>query len=190
VSWGVFALLAWLALGLELSLRKSLSIGSAGVAPSFVCCLLTILAAQAPASRVLWAGWVLGLLIDLTFMLPMQGGDDVRVLGPSALGYAAGAYVMLSMRAIMYKRSPFAMGFLALAGCGAAQLVVLFILSLRAWWLDDLAWSVGRELGARAGSSLYTGCVMTILAPLAPALHRLLRISAPQSVMGGTAARM
>jgi hypothetical protein len=190
MRWAVFLLLAWVVLGLELSLRKALALGHTGIAPSFVFCAVTVIAASAPPGRVYWLAWALGLLVDVTFMLPTENGADARVIGPYALSMTAGAFMIVSIRTLMYKRSPFAYGFLALVGCLVMQVCVVTLISLRAAMLDQLAWSAWREVWTRVGSSVYTGALMTLLAPLAPLLQRWLQISAASHISGGTAARI
>ncbi len=190
MRWAVFLLLAWAALGLELSLRKALALGHTGIAPSFVFCALTMIAASAPPGKVYWLAWIMGLLVDATFMLPTQNGADARVLGPYALSLTAGAFMIVSIRTLMYKRSPFAYGFLALVGSLVAQVCVVAIFTVRASVFDSLAWSAGHELWTRLASCIYTGAAMTVLAPLAPLLQRWLQISPASHISGGTAARI
>jgi hypothetical protein len=190
MNWVVFAIIAWVALGLELSLRKFLALGGTPIAPSFMLCVLTIIAAYAPMGRVLWLAWALGVAIDLTFVLPMRSGLDARVLGPYAISFVIGAYAMISLRSLLYKRSPFAMGFLAFVGCLITQACVVAILTLRSWWLDDMAWNLWYELWTRMAGSVYTGVLMTVLAPLTPLLQRWLRLNLNPMVIAGTAARM
>lgn len=190
MRWAVFLLLAWAALGLELSLRKALSLGHTGIAPSFVFCVVTVIAANAPPAKVYWLAWIMGLLVDATFMLPTQNGADARVIGPYALSFAAGAFLIVSIRTLMYKRSPFAYGFLAIVGSLVAQLGVVAVFTVRSIMFDQLDWSVGHELWTRFASCIYTGVVMTLLAPLAPLLQRWLQISPASHISGGTAARI
>ncbi len=190
MRWAVFLLLAWVALGLELSLRKALSLGHTGVAPSFVFCVVTIIASSAPPSRVYWLAWIMGLLVDVTFMLPTANGADARVIGPYAISMTAGAFMIVSIRTLMYKRSPFAYGFLALAGSLVMQVCVIALFTLRAAVFDNLAWSTGHELWTRLASCVYTGAIMTLLAPLAPLIQRWLQIAPASHISGGTAARI
>ncbi len=190
MRWAVFLLLAWATLGLELSLRKALSLGQTGIAPSFVFCLVTIIAATAQPGRVYWLAWVMGLLLDVTFMLPTENGADVRVIGPYALSTVAGAYMIVSIRSLMYKRSPFAYGFTAAVGSMVAQACLIAIFTIRAATLDHIAWSAGHEVWTRLASCLYTGALMTLLAPLAPVLQRWMQISHGSHIAGGTAARI
>ncbi|MFO0833108.1 MAG: hypothetical protein U0637_14850 [Phycisphaerales bacterium] len=190
MRWAAFLLIAWIALGLELSLRKALALGHTGIAPSFVLCAVTVIAASAPAGRTYWLAWVLGLLVDVTFMLPTSNGADARVIGPYAVSLPAGAFMIVSIRTLMYKRSPFAYGFLALVGGLVVQVCVVALYTLRAAMFDPLAWNAGHELWTRLASCVYTGAVMTLLAPLAPVVQRWLQISPSSHISGGTAARI
>ena len=190
MKWAVFLLLGWAALGLELSLRKALSLGQSGIAPSFVFCVVTIIAATAPAARAYWMAWLLGLAMDLTFMLPTQSGADARIIGPYALALPAGAYAVISARSLAYKRSPFAYGFLALVGSIAYQACVAVILTVRAGTLDSLDWSAGYEVWTRGASCLYTAALMTLLAPLAPVVQRWMGVQQGSHIAGGSAARI
>src|SRR3954462_9918974 len=101
MNWMLFAVLAWVFLGLEKGLRDALGLGSTGIAPSFVFALLTFVAMSAPRTIVIWAAIVLGILMDLVFEVPLrQFGGTVTMLGPHALAYALASQLIISMRGL------------------------------------------------------------------------------------------
>jgi cell shape-determining protein MreD len=187
---GAFLLVAWIALGLELSLRPALALGSQGIGPSFVFCALTLCAMFAPPGLVRWTALLLGLAMDLLTPLPAHGPIELRVIGPTSLAYIAGVQVILAVRGATIRRNPLTLGFLAFVGLLTAQLVLVVLLALRSWTMDDLAFSAGRELLVRSGEAAYTGILACVLAlgllPLAP----LLGLQVGVQVVSGRAARV
>lgn len=175
MNWLTFALLAWVALGLELSLSSAFSLGGSGVAPNLLVCVVTLVAMFARARQAYWAALVLGLLADLTFLPPVRDGvTPMRIVGPHVLAFAAGVAAVMSMRTAVIRRNPLTLGFLSMV-CGiSAALVVTAVLEARSWALGDLNWGFWQQLWPRLGSALYTGLVAAVLGalilPLAPLL--------------------
>jgi hypothetical protein len=168
-------LLVWLALGLELSLRPALALGTTAIAPSFVLCVLTLVAMFAPPTSVRWTALLTGLAVDLLSTLPLTNAvSDTRIIGPTALAFLLAAQLVLSVRSIMMRRNPLTLGVLAMLAGLAVAITLVFVFTLRSWMFDPLTWSVSRELLTRSGSALYTGVLGTLLAfgllPLAPVL--------------------
>ena len=64
----VFALVAWVFVGLEWGLRDSLQIGTLNIAPSFVLILATMVALWATPSAAIGSAVVLGLALDDKFL--------------------------------------------------------------------------------------------------------------------------
>jgi len=142
MRWPVLFIAAYLLLGLDLGLRPLLEVGSgAGIAPSLLLVLTVFVAASAPPLTTAWAALVLGGLVDL--VAAYDAGPDVAViLGPHALGYAAGAWTTLQLRAVVYRRHPLTMTLLTLVAGITAQLVVAGFVGARnllsvvapTWW--------------------------------------------------------
>jgi hypothetical protein len=167
MNWVVFGLLAWVFLGLEKGLRDALTLGTTGVAPSFVFILLALVAMLAPRGAVFWAAIALGLGMDLIFEIPRQNsGAGVYIPGPHALAYAVACQLILALRPLMIRRNPLTMGFLALAGSLVAGITLVALLTIRAKLGAPIVWDGKHQLLAALGSAVYTGVLGTGLALL------------------------
>lgn len=126
----------WLAVGLELALRQTLGLSdSAGGigGPSTVFAFVACIAAFGPGVTSLWIGFIGGLLIDLTWGVGLAGQTigQATFVGPHALGFTAGAWVVLRCRKVFIRRNPLAVAALAILGAVAAQFIALVILLIR-----------------------------------------------------------
>lgn len=157
MNWTVFLLSLWLLLGLEIGLKPALALGPTTIAPSLVLPLVVFVAMHAPAVGALWAAAIAGLLLDLTFPIGLEGGGEVRVPGPAALGFVLAATLVLSLRSMLIKRNPLTLLAMAIAGAIVSAVVVVALFTLRQATGDPIAWHAGSELGSRLASSLYTG---------------------------------
>jgi hypothetical protein len=136
--------------------------------------LAAFLAMNAPARAAWWSAIVLGLLLDVTNQFTLRGRSEPGVvIGPHALAMLPAVWSVITLRGVMMRRNPLALGVLTFAGALAAQGTLLIIFSIRSAY-EPLAWSVWGEVLARAGSALYTGLVgaplALVLLPLAPFL--------------------
>jgi hypothetical protein len=129
----------WLAIGLELALRQTLGLSdSAGGigGPSVVFAFVACVAAFGPVTAVLWIAFIGGLLVDLTWSVAHwsgggQGVGQVTFVGPHALGFVLGAWVIVKSRRIFVRRIPLAVAVLAVLGAVVMQMAALCILLLR-----------------------------------------------------------
>lgn len=156
MRWPVVAVVGYLLIGLELTVRRALAIGppdAATIAPSFIIPFLVFVAMSAPVVPTLWVALLMGLAVDLRS--PRDGGT-LLVVGPYALGYMAGAYLVVTMRGIMFRRNPLSVMFLSLLSSLLAELIVVAFFSIRGMYSIDTDFSAGRELLHRLLSSLYT----------------------------------
>lgn len=171
MNWTVYILSLWILLGLELSLKPALALGPTSIAPSLVLPLVIFVAMHAPAALALWAAAIAGLLLDLTFPIALTTGGEVRVPGPSALGFTLAAALTLNLRAMLIKRNPLTLLAMSIAGAAVSAIVVVALLSIRAMYGDPITFRPAPQLGARLLSSLYTGIAALlealILFPLA-----------------------
>lgn len=166
MRWMTFAIAAWVFFGLELGLRSALELGSVGVAPSFAMVLLAFVVMWASGSHAVWAGLIVGVLLDLTTVWPIAGGGaGVTLLGPYAVGCACGAYAGLQLRAMMIRSHRLAMGALAFLICVIAYAVVAGFLTVRAFYAEPIEFEAARELFARGASSLYTAALAVLIGP-------------------------
>lgn len=180
MNWPVFAILAYLLLGLERGLRDALAIGP--VQPSFLLALGAFIALSAQPMHAVWACLVLGLAIDLTGGWPMLAGPAQPLIGPYALGGVLMAQVILTLRGKLVRHHLATLSVLTLFGVFAAQIVVVILLSIQKLTGAPLAFEPGRELLVRLGSAGYT-------AVLAIPLGLLLIAAAPLLGFGGHGTR-
>jgi rod shape-determining protein MreD len=159
VRWPIFAVFAFAALVLQLSARNALTLYSLwGISPDVVAALVVFVALFAPRTGALWAAWGLGLLVDLS---PQDHAGGYYVVGPHALGYTAGAYLVLQLRTMVFRRRALTVGFLTSLALVAASLVAVMLLSIRSFYAGDGAMGYGpmSDLGQRCMIAMYSGLV-------------------------------
>jgi cell shape-determining protein MreD len=171
VRWTVFAIFGAMVLVLDVSLGQVLALRSlGGIAPSFTAVLGVFVVFFAPRESALWASWLLGLLVDLCIDLPHGGGEAGPLVGAHALGYSFGAYLVLLVRAMLYRANVVTLAVVTLGWAAAAGLVVVFISAVHGWYpgeaarppLPDLP--AGLEMLRRLGSAAYSGALALALA--------------------------
>jgi hypothetical protein len=190
VNWLVFIVLAWVFLGLEQGLRDGLTLGSLGMAPSFVFVLLTFVAMAAPRVTVFWCAAAVGIAMDLLFQIPMrEGTGTVTIVGPHAIAYGLACQLVLALRGVMMRRNPFTLGFLAMVGSAVAYLVISAVLTLRHATGAPIAWEAKRQLLAGLGSALYTGLAAVPMALLLFPLAHMLGLPDQKARWGGATRR-
>lgn len=170
MNWLGVAIIGWLALGLEGSLRHTLRLGHTGIAPSFVVPVVVIVALAASPLQATWAAVILGIAIDLTSVAPSGGvGAPVPVVGPHALGFALAAQAVLAMRQMVIRRHPLSIGVMSMVFAVIVGIVASAVFTVRSFvpaLADAVAWNAGRELMERSGSGVYTGMVAAVMAIL------------------------
>ena len=147
MRWYVLAISGYLALTLDLGLRGLLTFGP--VAPNWLFVLAVYAALLAPGRAAIWAALLLGTLTDLTSLYPPDGpGAPLVLIGPSALGYAAAAAIVVRARTMLYRKSPASLAVLVLLSGLAAQLIIVGLLTARGlpWLLNEriAGWDVAR----------------------------------------------
>ncbi|MFZ4575429.1 MAG: hypothetical protein ACOYN0_13600 [Phycisphaerales bacterium] len=171
MNWLAYLALLWLFVGLEKGLRDALTLGTTGIAPTFVFVLVTLVAMYATPLVATWAAFVAGLVLDLVFEHQLKdGGPAVTIIGPHALAYVLAVQLILTLRGVMFRRNPLTVGFLSGVGGATAMCLAAGILSLRTLFGTPLAnWNVGAEMIRGLGSAAYTAAVGLFLAfPLMP----------------------
>ncbi len=169
MRWWIFAILAYLALALEVSLRDVLEIGATGVAPSFVIIYATFIALNAPGRSALWCALILGLGMDL---LNTAGDGTYIIPGPYALGLAFACALLLQLRTMVLHRNLTTLAFCVLLAAVFAHIVVIALFTIRGW-IDPFAWSPGSELLRRLGIALYSAALALPLGVVNPLLTKL-----------------
>lgn len=183
MNWVVFALLAWLALGLETGLRPAFQLGTMPIAPSFVLILVTFVSLWARPRHLLGAALLLGALMDLINQLPTSTGEAAVVMGPWALGCMLAAYTVLNFRAMVDRKHPLALAFLCFLGACVANILVLALLALRAFYDDIIIESASKELLQRVASAAYTGVLAPFVGYVLNLISPWLGFKNPRSVV-------
>jgi len=129
MRWLVFAIAAYLALGLEVGLRPLLVVGNA--TPGVVLILLVFIATAATPGVTVAAAVVLGVLLDLSTPWPASGVADTVIVGPHALGMTLAAYMLLQVRTMLFRESPLTLACLTLVAGLFLHLAVVFLLTAR-----------------------------------------------------------
>lgn len=167
MNWVVFAVAALGALVMDqtpildvLALDRD---GACRIKPVICATLAVFLALSAPRALSLWSCFILGLLLDLSapLTLPGQPVGYVHLIGPQALGYTAGAWLVLQGRTLVYRQRSLSVAVMTFAFLVLAGLVAVTVYQIRSWypgpeivWTDAGPW---RELGRRLATAFYSG---------------------------------
>ena len=164
MRWPVFLVSAYVVLALTRGLPDLLALPSlGGITPSFAAVLAVFIALFAGRSAALWGCFFLGLLIDLAVHdYPRIGvtAHGLCVPGPYALGYTAGALIVLQVRTIVFRRRIITLAFLSLVQVLVATLVTTIVFLLRDWIDEEILYptseSVIGTIMQGIGSAVYT----------------------------------
>ena len=162
MRWTVFIIITLLMLALETSLRVVLRLESIGrISPSFLASLLVFLGLFAPRQHALWGALVLGVLLDLCTPLQQPAGGDLYIIGPYALGYVVACFMVLQVRAMVFRRRLLSFCVLTLLALTLASIISVTIYMARSWlpWTDGLyptQPSAMSELARGLGIALYS----------------------------------
>lgn len=159
----LLAILAWIALGLEMALSPVLDAGASGVRPSFLIPLVVFVALHAEERPTYWVALILGLLIDLIGPAALVDGGAVTIPGPHALGFLLAAQMTLSLRGMVIRRNPLTLVVLSVIAAAACSLVAIALMTLRSLIDPSTAWRGSGELVPGLLSAVYTGVVALVL---------------------------
>jgi rod shape-determining protein MreD len=164
VRWIVFVVAAVVGVVFDTGLSEVLRIEKLGhVRPSLCAVVAVFVALSAPRTAALWACFALGLLLDLSHPVTVVENRVMYLIGPYALGYLFGGWLVVSGRAMVFRRRPLTIGVMTVLCLLAAQLVAVgfYVLRSRAWypgepifWTESTLWA---ELGVRLLTVLYSG---------------------------------
>ena len=158
-------LLAWLCLGLEVGFREALRLGDTAIAPSFVIPLMVWVALAAPPKRASWAAVGLGVLLDLTWIAPLEGGGGrAHVLGPYALGMLVAAQLVIAMRGLVIRRVFITVGLLSALAAVVAHVFIVSIMFVRSRLGDSVGFDPAQQFQLRMWCSMWTGVAGLVLA--------------------------
>jgi rod shape-determining protein MreD len=164
MNWMFFAIAAYLALAVDLTVGPSLSL--LGVSPSALLIVLGVVALSASRDNALIAALVLGVLADL-FNSALPGSV---IIGPHAAGFVVGAYAVLQVRNLLFRRSLVTLAVVVLVAGVFGELVRVSVWSLRGvgFLAADPApgWRPMAELGGGLLMSLLSAVAALVLSPL------------------------
>jgi len=164
VRWWVFVPAMALALSLDVTLMQALSVG--GCVPRLWPTLLAFVAMYASRPAALGAALLTGLWLDAAHPALAASGVvpvAVPVFGPHALACLAGAWAILELRGILYRRNTFTVALAAGTCAAASALAFVAIAGIRAAYADPAPlWGPGSgaaAIGADLLSALFTAIV-------------------------------
>jgi hypothetical protein len=134
------------------------------------------------ASResTLWAALFTGLWLDAAHATVVANAADpvpsaVPIIGPHVLACLAGAWPVLELRAVLYRRNVLAIAFAAGTCAAASAIAFVALAGIRAAYADAVPlWGTGSgaaAVGVDLGSALYTAALGLLPARL---LHETL----------------
>ncbi len=165
MNWAVFAVAAVVGLVLDQALLDALALDPASrqIRPSLCAALAVFVALSAPRFPALWACYLLGLLLDLSSPLVLGGSGVFHLVGPWALGYTAGAWILLRTRRSLLRQRPLTLGAMTVVFLLAVHAVAVAVYVVRSFHPGpELSWASGglaAEIGRRLLVSLYCGLV-------------------------------
>ncbi len=160
MRWFVFIVAACLAVALDMGLSGAMTLRTIGfITPSFAGCLVAWIALFGRPDCVLWGAWVLGLLCDLT-PGSMEGQGLVFIIGPHALGFPLGAWVVLTIRPMVFRDRILTLAVCTML-CVLAAGFVMTVIGLVRYWLpfaggEVVPFGFG-ELLRVAGDAVFSG---------------------------------
>ncbi|HWA54629.1 MAG TPA: hypothetical protein VG816_10690, partial [Solirubrobacterales bacterium] len=120
----------------------------------------------APMSTVVKAALAVGVLTDLCHLVPAEGGTNIAVVGPRALGFMLGAYSVATLRALVFRKNPLTITVLfAVGGCVAAALTA-GLLTIRSITDSTIVVMPGTLMWEGLGSAAYSAVAAFFLSPL------------------------
>ncbi len=154
MKWIVFVIVAIFAVAIETSpIRNLVTLHALGdLYPSLVSVLLVFVALFAPRTTALWAAWGLGLFMDLA--LPRASG---LLIGPLALGYCFGTFLVLQVRTMVFRRRLLTLAVLTMMFCAASAIVEVALPTIRSWFGSAVEFQPFVELLRRFGMAVYSG---------------------------------
>jgi cell shape-determining protein MreD len=175
MRWPIFIIAGYLLMVLQVGLAPHIAIPTrfGPIEPQFVLLLAVFVALSAPTSVAVVASTILGLLLDLTSTYSVAQIDDAGqamthapavILGPYALGYMAGGYLVVQMRPMLFRQHPMTIATMMLVAGTLVHLVVLAIFTVRRFYEPLEGFAATSELAARAMSLLYSAAVGLVLA--------------------------
>jgi len=146
MRWPTALAVLLVSLVLDVSFMGVLELG--GVTPRLVCVVVAFVAMQAEPTAARWYALLAGLLVDLSE--PSMAGPraPLYLVAPWTLGVFFGSEAVLSLRGVVVRKNPLAVGVLAGVLALSAGLFWTAWWALRSWYPDSPApWGSGSALG-------------------------------------------
>lgn len=166
MRWLTIAIFAYVLLGLEQGMAVGLSLpGGYSAAPGLLLILMVFIGLSAPSQVALWAAVALGLLYDLAHPVMVNdahGAANVVILGPGAIAFLLGTFVLLRSRVLVYRGSLISIVLFTFIAGIFVHLAIVFIFALRgvpfAFFPGEqlVGWSWSGELVRRFLSLCFT----------------------------------
>lgn len=174
MRWLAIGIFAYILLGLEQGMAVAIAQpGQYGATPGLLLILLVFIGLSAPTPVVVWSSLALGVLYDLAHPvmvidpqdaaeMAMQTGQYVSMVGPGAIGFLVGAFVLLRARGLVYRGSLVSIVLFTFITGVFAHLTIVFIFAMRGLPFlffpgeQIVGWSWSGELVSRFISLLYT----------------------------------
>lgn len=181
MRWPVALIVGWVLLALEPVVREALRLGNPSASPSLVVPLVVFVALFAPGVTAYWTALILGFLVDVTTLrggLSTGGVPPMVIVGPHAIGFVAGAFLVHTVRPMMMKKNPLTIMALSMVVAGLVAVVASSILGMRELFLVG-SWGDGGEyralsdLAARLVGALYTAGTGLVIGAILLWLHPL-----------------
>ncbi len=154
MNWLVCVITFYLAVVLEAVLRPTFGVLDSGVFPYLPLIVLVYVALQGPASAVIWVGLLAGVVTDL------QGGGPLAsapaMVGPHALAYMLVAYLILRVRATVFRDSLITLAAGVFVAGLIGHLLAVILLGLRDVLMEIEGFSAADELVYRFLSLVYS----------------------------------
>lgn len=183
-------ILLFLALVFDEGFGTALRIGPFG--PSAAAVAVVFLSLHAPRAVVPWIGWFTGLMIDLGAELAHEGWGSAPMIGPHALGWCFGAYLVAVVRSMLFTRQLHTIAVMTVLFTVAANLGAVFVLAVHGLYEPGAPYLPGgsgmAELGRRLASGLASGALGLVLGPLLTILLPVFAFRAPMPRAGIRAA--
>jgi hypothetical protein len=160
MRWTIFLVAALLATALDLGLAGAMTLRTLGfLTPSFAAILVAYIALLGRFDHVLWGAWFVGILADLS-PGSTEGQELVFIVGPHALGYVFGAWILLTIRSMVFRQRVLTLGTCTVV-CGFSAGLGTVVVGLVRYWLPFTGGAVVPfglgELGHAFGDALYSG---------------------------------